>query len=104
MSLEKYGFNVIQSSASSSTSTSTASRQDLLTHLGSLQDTVAAVQSSLVRLEKKTREYTSGSGCPNCVHLKNKLNDAYAELKKRKSEKKLFQEINNLKKHVHDLE
>ncbi|CAG8792170.1 3902_t:CDS:1, partial [Racocetra persica] len=37
--------------------------QLLLTHIGSLQDTVAAVASSLNYLEKKTKEYSSDSSC-----------------------------------------
>ncbi|CAG8769724.1 13103_t:CDS:1, partial [Gigaspora rosea] len=66
--------------------------------------TVAAVQSSLVRLEKKTKEYTSGSGCSNCAFLRTKLNDTYAELKKRKSQKKLLQQVDTLEKRVRELE
>ncbi|CAG8844074.1 36815_t:CDS:1, partial [Racocetra persica] len=65
ISLEKYGFNVIQTSDSSfSTFTNTAiTRQDLLTYISSFQDTVAAVASSLNHLEKKTKKYSSDSSC-----------------------------------------
>ncbi|CAG8832590.1 10692_t:CDS:1, partial [Racocetra persica] len=69
ISLEKYSFNVIQTSNFSfSISTNTViTHQDLLTHIGSLQDTVAAIASSLNRLEKKTKEYSSSSSCKGCA-------------------------------------
>ncbi|CAG8809575.1 5983_t:CDS:1, partial [Racocetra persica] len=99
--LKKYSFNIIQTSdSSSSTSTNTAIiRQDLLIHISSLQDTVAAVASSLNRLKKKTKEYFSGSSCKECILLRIKLNNTYTELKKRKSQKEMLQKIKDLEKH-----
>ncbi|CAG8784158.1 29094_t:CDS:1, partial [Racocetra persica] len=70
--------------------------QNLLTHIGSLQDTVAVITSSLNRLEKKIKEYSSGSSCKECVLLCTKLNDTYTELKKRKSRKEMLQKIKDL--------
>ncbi|CAG8768837.1 10322_t:CDS:1, partial [Racocetra persica] len=106
MSFEKYSFNIIQTSDSFfSTSTNTAiTHQDLLTYISSLQDTIAAVASSSNRLEKKTKEYSSGSSCKKYALLRIKLNDTYTELKKRKSQKEMLQKIKDLKKHVIDLE
>ncbi|CAG8756751.1 1130_t:CDS:1, partial [Racocetra persica] len=98
ISFKKYGFNIIQTSDfSSSTSTNTAiTRQDLLIHIGSLQDTVAAVASLLNHLEKKTKEYSNGSSCKEYALLRTKLNDIYMELKKRKSQKDMLQKIKDL--------
>ncbi|CAG8805967.1 11166_t:CDS:2, partial [Racocetra persica] len=99
MFLKKYGFNIIQTSdSSSSISTNIAiTCQDLLTH-------IAAIRSSLNHLEKKTKEYFSGSSCKECVLLRIKLNDIYTELKKRKSQKEMLQKIKDLEKHMMDLE
>ncbi|CAG8812898.1 13443_t:CDS:1, partial [Racocetra persica] len=65
ISLEKYSFNIIQTSNSFFlTFTNTViTHQDLLTHIGFFQDTIAAVASSLNCLEKKIKEYSSGSSC-----------------------------------------
>ncbi|CAG8799049.1 35144_t:CDS:1, partial [Racocetra persica] len=101
ISLEKYGFNVIQTSDSSFlTFTNTIiTRQDLFTYIGSLQNTIATVTSSLNRLEKKTKKYSSSSSCKRCALLHIKLNDTYTELKKRKSQKEMLQKIKDLEKH-----
>ncbi|CAG8837515.1 10040_t:CDS:1, partial [Gigaspora margarita] len=106
MSFEKFGFNIIQSSSSSaSANNASTSRQDLLTHIGSLQDTVTAVQSSLVNLERKTKEFSNDkSGCPGCTFLRSKLNDAHTELKKRKSQKEMVKKIQDLEKRARELE
>ncbi|CAG8828626.1 27619_t:CDS:2, partial [Gigaspora margarita] len=88
-----------------SANNSSTSRQDLLTHIGSLQDTVAAVQSSLVHLERKTKQFSNGkSGCPECIFLCSKLNDAHTKLKKRKSQKEMVKKIQDLEKRARELE
>ncbi|CAG8811293.1 18801_t:CDS:1, partial [Racocetra persica] len=63
MSLEKYSFNIIQFSAAffSISNNLITTYQDLLTYFRSLQDTIAVIQSSLIQLKKKTKEYTSGA-------------------------------------------
>jgi hypothetical protein len=104
MSLEKFGFKAIQSSASSSSNNSSLSGQDLLTHIGSLQDTVAAVQSSLICLEKNTKDYSEGLKCPKCIVLRSRINDLHEELRKRRTEKEMIQRIQSLEKKVKALE
>ncbi|CAG8839522.1 24195_t:CDS:1, partial [Cetraspora pellucida] len=51
-----------------------------------------------------TKEYRSGSGCPGCIRFKTKLNESYAEIKKKQSQKEMKQKINNLEKQIRELE
>jgi arginyl-tRNA--protein-N-Asp/Glu arginylyltransferase len=105
MSLEKFGFKAIQSSESSFTSSKDpTTMQDLLTHISSLQGTVAAVQGSLIYLEKKTKEYSPSTNCTKCIMLRAKLNDTHLELQKRRSQKEMLQRIKTLEKRVKELE
>jgi hypothetical protein len=83
-------------------SSSTSSHQQVVNHIRSLVDTTTALQSSLLQLEKETKNLplTTISNCPCCAVLREKLQDAQYELRNRKSFLEMEKEIKSLKKQV----